>query len=83
MGVIPSGSAISHVRRVYCDAARFLLWRLVDLVVGHVVGESLSGQVLCDGSGECGFAVIHMANCSDVDVHPCLVVLGIAAIKDA
>ena len=68
VGIVPVGSLILHVRGVDGDAALALLGSLVDGAVIGVVGAALHSQVLGDGGGQSGLAVVNVADGADVDM---------------
>ena len=53
---------------VDCDAALLLLGRVVDLVVRDELGKFVLGEYSCDRGGECGLAMVHVADRANVQV---------------
>src|SRR5699024_6607878 len=68
VGVVTLVGLILHMGGVDGDAALPLLGGLVDHVVGLVLSLAGEGQVLGDGSGQSGLAVVNVADGADVDV---------------
>ncbi|MPN06868.1 hypothetical protein SDC9_154125 [bioreactor metagenome] len=62
---------ILNVSGVDRDAARSLFRSLVDRVIGLKLGLAGEGQVLGDGGGQSGLAVVHVADGADINVGLC------------
>ena len=68
MGVVPLLGLVLHVSGVNRDTTRLLLGSLIDGVVGLKLGLAREGQVLGDGGGQGGLAVVNVADGADVDM---------------
>ena len=74
VGIVPGVGLILHVGGVDGDAALALLGSLVDAGVVLILGLALQSQILGDGGGQGGLAVVHVADGADVYV-------GLVALK--
>ena len=74
VGIVAGVSLILHVGGVDGDAALTLLRSLINGAVVGIVRLALHGEVLGDGGGEGGLAVVNVANGANVD-------MGLASLK--
>jgi hypothetical protein len=66
VGIVPGVGLILHVSGVDGDAALALLGSLVDAGVILILGLALQSQILGDGGGQGGLAVVDMTDGADV-----------------
>ncbi len=68
MSVVPGCCLVFNVAGVDGNLSRFFFRSTIDIFVAHGFTPSLFGEDLGDGLSESGFAVIDMADGTDVDV---------------
>ena len=68
VGIVAGIGLIFHVSGIDGDAALLLLGGLIDGVISLELGLTLHSQILGDGGGQGGLAVVNVADGADVDM---------------
>ncbi len=68
VSIVTVSGLVLNVSGVDCDTTLSLLWSLIDVRVIYEISVALEVENLCDCSGECGLAVVNVADSTNVNV---------------